>query len=702
MHTELVQVISSLAVVVGAAALTALVFQALRLPVVLGYILTGLVIGPHVSALVTDTTLIGTLSELGVILLFFTIGLEFSVRTIARVGVPTLLTVIIELSLIATVMFGVGRLLGWTSIEATFVALGVAIASTMLVVKGLEEHKIDPSAKELILAMMVVEDLLSILLLAILTGVASGSGLSPGDLFRTIARLGGFLVGMVVIGMLIVPRAIRYVARFERADTLVVTSLATCFAFVWVALRAGYSVALGAFVAGTLIAESGKGHDVDKLVRPFRDAFAAIFFVSIGMTIVPADIKHQWLASVIVAVVLVLAKTTGISVAAFLTGNGLRRSIQAGLALSQIGELSFIAVAIGIAAGPTVARSFLLPIVVGASCITAMTGSFQIKSSGRIATLIDHKLPKSVATFVSFYESWITRLRNVERPASVWRRFRRPLLNTLVDAALLVAVVIGAASARPLVTTRLVEYGLGETFALAILILGAVLLGTLFVVGIARHAIRLARLLAREVIPLLQHDRDLGRAPRRALELALELVALLVVGLPVAAITQPFVPGGAVVMLAVLAVVGLLARRSITELDQHVRAGAALIVEVLARQGSSEDTRPPPLDDVNALLPGFDTTPIVLAPGSAAIGKSLAELDLRARTGASVLAIRRDGSGVINPPAHDALREGDVLALTGSEDAVVAAREILLGSSRTGGIVEVRPLGPPDASNVVG
>lgn len=691
MHDELVHVITSLAIVVGAAALTALAFQALRLPVVLGYILTGLLIGPHVSGLVTDTTLIGTLSELGVILLFFTIGLEFSVRTIARVGIPTLLTVVVELSLIATVMVGVGRLLGWTSTEATFVALGVAIASTMLVVKGLEEHKIDPSAKELILAMMVVEDLLSILLLAILTGVASGSGLSAGDLLRTIAKLGGFLVGMVVLGMLVVPRAIRYVARFERPDTLVVASLATCFGFVWVALRAGYSVALGAFVAGTLIAESGKGHDVDHLVRPFRDAFAAIFFVSIGMTIVPADIRAQWLAAVIVAVVLVLAKTTGISIAAFLTGNGLRRSIQAGLALSQIGELSFIAVAIGISAGPQVARSFLLPVVVGASCLTAVTGSFQIRDSGRVATWIDHRLPKSVGTFVSFYESWITELRNVERPATLWRRLRRPLLNTLLDAALLVAVVIGAARARPHVTAWLARYGVGETVALVGLVALALAFAALFTFGIARHAIGLARLLAQEVIPRLQHDRDLGRAPRRALELSLELVALLVVGLPVAAITQPFVPGGAVVVLAVLALVGLLARRSLTELDAHMRAGAELIVEVLARQGAHEPSMlphpPEPLAEVKSLLPGLHATPILLAKGSPAIGRSLAELDLRAKTGASVLAITREGGGAVNPSPQDALREGDVLAITGSADAVAAARELLLGAPAEASVV---------------
>ena len=670
MHQQLVHVLTDLAIVVGAAALTALAFQALRFPVVLGYILTGLLIGPHVTGLVTDAGLVGTLSELGVILLFFTIGLEFSVRTIARVGLPTLLTVVVELSAISTIMFGAGRLLGWTNTEAIFVALGAAIASTMLVVKGLEEHPVEHSAKELILAMMVVEDLLSILLLAVLTGVASGSKLSAGDLATTIGELFAFLLAMIVVGMLIVPRTIRYVARFKRADTLVVTSLAVCFAFVLGAVRAGYSVALGAFVAGTLIAESGKGHDVDHLVRPFRDAFAAIFFVSIGMTIMPREVADQWLAAIVVAVVLVFGKTVSVSAAAFLTGNGLRRSVQAGLALSQIGELSFIAVSIGIAAGPEVARSFLLPVVVGASCLTAISGTFQVRDGGRIATWLDHELPKPVTTFVSFYESWITRLRNVNRPRTVWRRLRRPLVTTIVDAALLCATVIGAASARPHVVEWL---GIHELTAAILLATAAVALGGLFAFGIARNAIALARLLSREVIPTRHHERDLGGAPRRTLELTLELAVVLAVGLPIAAITQPFVPGGGFVMLVVIAIIVLATRRSMAALEGHVQAGAALIVEVLARQGA------PDMTEVSALLPGIDPVPFVLARGSPAIGKSLAELDLRAKTGASCLAITRGAQGIANPSPHEPLREGDVLALTGSEDAIAGARTLLLG-----------------------
>jgi CPA2 family monovalent cation:H+ antiporter-2 len=310
-----------------------------------------------------------------------------------------------------------------------------------------------------------------------------------------------------------------------------------------------------------------------------------------------------------------------------------------------------------------------------------MTGSYQIRIGGRIATFIDHKLPKSVLTFVSFYESWLTRLRNVERPATLSRRLRGPLLMMLVDAALLVAVIIGAASSRSFILATMQRYRQSETVSLMILIGVACALGVVFALGLARHAIRLARVLSLEMIPAGKQGHDLGRAPRRALELALELAALLIVGLPVAARHERLRDGGALVVLAALVVVGVLASRSLSELDKHARAGAELIVDVLARQGSAEHAPRPSLADVSTVLPGLDAVPMALVSDSPAVGKSLAEIDLRAKTGASVLALTRDGHGTVNPSPREALRAGDVLALTGSDDALNAARDLLLGAA---------------------
>jgi CPA2 family monovalent cation:H+ antiporter-2 len=430
-----------------------------------------------------------------------------------------------------------------------------------------------------------------------------------------------------------------------------------------------------------LIAESGKGRDVDALIRPFRDIFAAIFFISIGMTIAPAEIAEHWPAAVFVSVLLVAGKTLGLSISAFLTGNGLRRAVQAGLSLSQIGEFAFIVVAVGISTG--VVRGFLLPVVVGASCITAITGSWQIRASDRFASWIDSHLPKPMQTFISFYEAWIVHLRTAARPDSIWQRLRRPLILLVVDTVAVAAIAIGASAGQSRVVGWIVEtIDLEPRVALLIVIAVAIALAGLFVFGIARGAVRLAWVLAAVIIPgrtgsNADGKMDLGHAPRRALVMTLELAIVLTLGLPLAVLVQPLVPGGGVLVLGVIVVLALATRRSITDFDRHVHAGSALIVEVLSRQGT--DNEAPQLAEVSALLPGFgDLSTVVLATGTRAIGKTLAELDLRAKTGASVLAITREGGGTANPSPTEPLRAGDVLAMAGSIEAIAAARDLLL------------------------
>ncbi|MGE0546912.1 MAG: cation:proton antiporter [Kofleriaceae bacterium] len=699
-------VLTELSLVIGAAAVAAVTFQRARLPIVLGYMVAGLVIGPHGTGQVSDPHLVEVLSELGVILLFFTIGLEFSIRTIARVGLPTLFTAAIEVALVTIVAYAAALALGLPSLHAIFAATAVSISSTMLVVKGLEEHQLtgpkanarDRSVAELIFAIIVVEDLVAILLLAVMTGVAKGASPSAVDIAVTLGKLAGFLVAMVAAGLLIVPRMMRMVARLQHPELLLITSLGVCFVMVWVAGYAEYSVALGAFVAGMLVSESGKGHDVDALVRPFRDVFAAIFFISVGMAIVPADIQAHWLEILVISIVVMIGKAGGVSVAAFLTGNGLRRSVQVGFSLSQIGEFSFILIGVGVAT--KVIPTHLLSIIAGVSCVTAMFGSSQIRYSGQVASWVDARLPKSISTFVTFYESWVARLTSSPKSERRMRRLRRPVVFLLVDAMMLVAVVIGAAMARAKIVTWLTTTaGIGADWAFMILVGVTIVIAGMFGVGIVNRALQIARLLASQMIPgavetaelpkaadaVSPPSLDLGRAPRRALVVTIELAIVSIVGLPIAAVIQPFVPGGGIVVICMIGILALIARRSISDFESHVRAGSALIVEVLSRQtgkrpGTEDGQAAPELTEVEALLPGFGgLTPIVIGSHSPAIGRSLADLDLRAKTGASVLAITRGGEGNANPSPRDLLQEGDVLAVAGSAEAVTAARELLVG-----------------------
>jgi CPA2 family monovalent cation:H+ antiporter-2 len=456
------------------------------------------------------------------------------------------------------------------------------------------------------------------------------------------------------------------------------------------AQRAGYSVALGAFLAGMLVAESGRAHDVDALIRPFRDVFAAIFFVSVGMTIDPALIAENWLAIVILTFVVLLGKATGVTVGAFLAGNGLRRSVRAGMSLAQIGEFSFIIAALGSTSGAT--RDFLLPIAVAVSCLTAFATPWLIRFSDQISSAVDRGLPGRLQTFATFYGSWIERLRSTTRRESLWTRMRSPLVILVLDATLVATIVIGASLAIPRLTPDVVERtGLDAGAAKAMLYGGAALLAALFVIGVVRCVRRLARILAAEVIPQGEGGKlDLGTAPRRVLFLTLELAIVLVVGVPLAALIQPFVPGGGALLAVPVLLIAFMVWRATQNLHGHVRAGSELIVEALARQGRKraptelEPAEPAPsLAIVESMLPGFaGLAPVTLDPASPAIGRSLADLNLRAMTGASVLAITRagDGGGTAMPSPSEPLRAGDTLALAGSDEAVAAARELLLGN----------------------
>jgi CPA2 family monovalent cation:H+ antiporter-2 len=670
--------LQELVIVLGVAAITTVVFQRLRQPVVLGYLVAGLIIGPYLpTGVVADARLVNTLSELGVILLMFSIGLEFSIRRIARVGAGAALTCAIEVGLMLSLGFLAGKLLGFSTRESLFLGAALAISSTMLVARAFEDHRPPEALKALVFAVLVFEDMFAILLLALLTGVAGGRGLDGPALATATGKLVGFLILLLAGGLFLVPRFIRLVARFERPETLLIGAMAVCFAMALLAEKAGYSVALGAFLAGMLVSESGHGAKVEQLVAPFRDVFAAIFFVAIGMSINPADIVANLGAIAALVVVVVAGKLGGVTVGAFLAGNGLARSLSAGMSLGQIGEFSFIIVNLGVASG--LAGGHLLPVVVAVSSVTALTTPWMLRLSSRASVWADRKLPPRLAAFVSFYGSWIDGIRVAPRRDSLWSRLERPLVLLVIDAALLGATVVTAATATPRLVAELGErLAIEPSLARGAIVVAATVVAALFLVGVLRCARRLARTLAAEVLPPSPQGKlDLGTAPRRVLVSTLELAVVLVTGLPLVAVIQPFVPAGVVALGIVVGMIGFAIWRSVANFQGHVRAGSELIVETLARQSRAA---PPELGEIKALLPGIPgLSPVRLNLASPAVGRSLSDVNLRALTGATVLAIHRESGGAVLPTAGEVLRAGDVLALAGTREAIDAAERLLVG-----------------------
>jgi len=680
----------ALTIVLGAAALTTVIFQRLRQPVVLGYILAGFILGPNVPIpIVADRQIVQTLSELGVILLMFSLGLEFSLGKLVKLGVGPSLTALLESSLMIWLGFVTGRALGWTTLESLFTGALIAISSTTIIAKAFDEQRVRGPLRELVVGILIAEDLIAILLMATLTAVAGGTGLSALDMAKTTGKLFGFLAVLISIGLLLVPRAVRAVNRLDRPETTLVASIGFCFAVSLLAHSFGYSVALGAFIAGSLIAESGEAKAIEHLVQPVRDMFAAVFFVSVGMLIDPAVIARHWLAISVLTLVVISGKMIGVTLGAFLTGHGVRSAVQSGMSLAQIGEFSFIIAGLGLSLRAT--GSFLYPIAVVVSAITTLTTPWFVRASGPIADFVDRKAPLPLQTFVSLYGSWLQSFGSETREKTTGSRIRRLIRLLVLDALLLAALAIGTT----LGVTRLSQYfeakfAIAPTMARIAVVAVAIGLAVPLAAGVARLAGRLGIVLAASALPLEQRAApDLATTPRRVLVVTIQLGIVLLVGLPLLAITQPFLGGvyAPLLFAALLLALAVSFWRGATELHGHVRAGAQAILEVLveqARLGGVGPTRarPEPEQDplarVRALLPGMgEPTPFELDTASPAVGKSLAELNLRGQTGATVLVIQRGLHGLLVPTASEVLLVGDRLALAGTRAAIAAAKELL-------------------------
>jgi len=687
----------TLAVVLCVAAVTTVVFQRLRQPVVFGYLLAGMIVGPHIPIpLVADEAIVETLSELGVILLLFSLGLEFSLRKLLRIGPTAGLVALAQSSGMVWIGYVLGQLLGWTTLESVFAGAVIAISSTTIIAKAFEEQRVKGRFTEIVFGVLIIEDLIGIFLIAILTTVATGSAVSAASLAVTGGRLATFLAGLIGVGLLLVPRTIRAIVRMNRPETTLVASIGICFAAALLALSFGYSVALGAFIAGSLIAESGEEKVVEHLVQPVRDMFAAIFFVSVGVLIDPAIIAQHWGAVLAFSVVVLLGKLVLVTISSFLTGYSPRTSVQAGMSLAQIGEFSFIIAGVGLSSGAT--RDFLYPIAVAVSGITTLTTPWLIRAAGQVAEWVDRKLPPPLQTFVSLYGAWIERVRRpvgVARERSATRRLVRLLL---LDAILIIAVVIGASLEATRVAALLHEWtGISGRLAQAVVPTTAVIIGIPLLIGLVRTARRLGVELAQKAIPAPRvGDVDTGASPRGALALTLQLAILAVVGVPIVAVTLPFLPSYRYVLvpLTLVAIPAVAFWRSAMNLQGHTRAGAEVIAMKIGSGMSdapadANETVATDWERVRIALPGLgDPVSVHVGASSPAADRTLAELNLRGVTGATVLAILRDGEQVLVPSGHDRVRGGDVLAVAGSEESVAAARELLTGDGQLGSAIQ--------------
>jgi monovalent cation:H+ antiporter-2, CPA2 family len=674
--------LEDLAFVLSVAAFISVIFQALRQPVVVGYLVAGMLVGPYLPfPLFADMGRIHTLSELGVIMLMFALGLEFSVRKLAQLAPTAGFITVVQVSGLMWLGYEVGRAFGWTDLEGVFAGAILAISSTTIIAKAFAEENVDKSLSELVFGVALFEDLAAVIILAVLTAVASGAGLSARMVGVTVGELIFFLTALISVGLLLMPRAIRLAARFERDETLIVASVGACFAIAMIAELAGYSVALGAFLAGVLVSESGHSHKIEHLVAPLRDIFGAIFFVSVGMTLDPRVLVAHWPELIAMVAVVFVGKIVGVGISAMLSGSPTRRAVQAGMAMAQIGEFSFIIAEMGLE--HKAISSFLYALAIAVSVVTTFTTPFMIRASDRVGRFIDAQLPRSVGVLQTIYDSWAERMRARRHP----HEYRGAIAFILLS----MGAVVGVAIVYTLLADHLedlVAATTGWSADTAEFIVGSGALALAAVpcaaiwLGAHRLSLRIAYGISRKSTSQTANTHPTGSYVLAGIfEIAIIFGAVTVL----LAIIGPFmtVIDGLTVMIVAMASLTIVIWRSARHLYAMVREASIALVERMDTLDGNSPT-PSAVADTSESLGGIGPlTQVAIPEGSAAIGRSLSDLNLHATTGAMVMAIARDGRSVILPGGTEVLGPGDTIVIAGPSGAVAAARHLLTTSAHS-------------------
>lgn len=433
--------IQDLAVIMLVAGVVTILFHRLRQPVVLGYIVAGFIIGPHTPpfSLIHDEDTIKILAELGVIFLMFCLGLEFSLRKLFKVGATAFIAAFLEIALMIWIGYEIGQFFGWKTMDSLFLGAILAISSTTIIVKALNDLKMkNQRFAQLIFGVLIVEDILGIGIIALLSGIAVSGSVSSGEVFSTVGKLSLFMIVALVVGILVVPRLLSYVARFESNEMLLITVLGLCFGFCLLVVKLEYSMVLGAFLIGAIMAESRELLKIERLIEPVRDMFSAIFFVAIGLMIDPGILlQYAWPIAVI-TVAVVLGKMLSCGLGAFIAGNDGRTSLRVGMGLSQIGEFSFIIAALGMTLQVT--SDFLYPVAVSVSAITTLLTPYLIRGADPLSLKLAAIMPRRVARVFGMYGEWLRSIQPQGQSAVLAGMIRRILLQVGVNLALVMAI----------------------------------------------------------------------------------------------------------------------------------------------------------------------------------------------------------------------------------------------------------------------
>lgn len=654
--------ISDLAVILCVAGVITLLFKWLKQPVVLGYIVAGILAGPAITIFptVTDRANVQIWADIGVIFLLFAMGLEFSFKKLMNVGATAVIGAITITVGMMTAGYASGLMLGWSHMNSLFLGGMLSMSSTTIVFKAFNDMGLrNQRFASVVLGILVVEDLVAVVLMVLLSTFAVSKDVEGMEMVNSILKLGAFLLFWSVLGIFLIPSFLKKAKPLLNDETLLVVALGFCLGMVILATQSGFSSALGAFVMGSILAETIEAEHIEHLVKPVKDLFGAVFFVSVGMMIEPSMLAEYAIPILILTFVVIFGQITFATFGVLLSGQPLKVAIQSGFSLAQIGEFAFIIASLGLTLRVT--DHFLYPIVVAVSVITTFLTPYMMRMADPVYCIVEKKMPKTWRALLDRYCAG----SNTIHHKSIWNQLLKSLLRIVATYTVLSGFFIALflQYVFPLIEEKIPGVR-GEIISLTAILL---------LISPFLRSIIMKKNHSRE-FQKLWHDSKFNRAPLVSIIVLRVLLCIGIVMFVVARIINVATGLGfalATVVIALFVFSKRLKKHSILLERRFLR-------NFTAREAEEARRSPIRRQFVNHLLTkDLHMADFVVSPDSPSVGKALKELNFRQRCGVSVVSIIRGEQRINIPGGMECLYPYDKIIVVGSDKEMERFRDYI-------------------------
>ena len=651
--SEVSTLISDLGFILICAGIVTLLFKWLKQPVVLGYIVAGILAGPACEFLptVADTANIDTWADIGVIFLLFTLGLDFSFKKLVKIGSTAVTGAVTVIAGMMLVGYATGLALGWGHMNALFLGGMLSMSSTTIIYKAFDDMGLrNQRFAGVVLGILVAEDLFAVLMMVLLSTLAVSQEVEGLELLDSVIKLGVFLLFCFVVGIYLIPSFLRFFRKYLNDETLLVVSLGLCLGMVLVATKAGFSSALGAFIMGSILAETLEAEKIEHLVKPVKDLFGAIFFVSVGMMIDPQLLWEYKLPIALLTLIVLVGQVSFGTFGVLLSGQPLKIAVQSGFSLAQIGEFAFILASLG--QSLKVTDSFLYPIVVAVSVITTFFTPYMIRFAEPAYERINRLFPTRWRNFLERYALGSTTIHQ----RSDWHYLLKSLLRivAIYTSVAVVLIFVWLQYVAPLIMSRLPGWQ-GSIVSL-VLILALISPILRAIIMKKNHSPEFQK---------LWRDNLFNRAPLVSLIVLRMLLCATLVMIPVARLLNVAV--GYMWLLACVVIVSIMLSKKLKK--QSILMERRFFTNLTAREVEQEKQATINPNFANHLLErDLHLADFEVKQNSPSAGKTLKELNFRKLCNINVITIIRGDIRINIPGGNERLFPFDKIVVVGSDD----------------------------------